>query len=150
MAEAVRVVLRCRPPRSELLKGRGQGGDEIRPSKQSITSGRKSTSAVNSRRSSGVPQSINQSGNQSNQSSGELGLKFHPDGKSVSVVEPSFNPTVKPKPHLFTFDQVIDQSTNQSTCFDLVAKNTVRDVLKGYNGSIFAYGQSGSGKTHVS
>lgn len=30
----------------------------------------------------------------------------------------------------------------------MVGKDTVEDVLDGYNGTIFAYGQTGSGKTY--
>jgi centromeric protein E len=33
--------------------------------------------------------------------------------------------------------------------FDSVAKGLVRSVLQGYNGTIFAYGQTASGKTHT-
>ena len=31
--------------------------------------------------------------------------------------------------------------------YEKVAKETITDFMKGYNGTIFAYGQSGSGKT---
>ena len=31
--------------------------------------------------------------------------------------------------------------------YDDVGKETVEDVLNGYNGTIFAFGQTGSGKT---
>lgn len=33
--------------------------------------------------------------------------------------------------------------------FDTVAKGIIRSVLQGYNGTIFAYGQTASGKTHT-
>jgi hypothetical protein len=33
--------------------------------------------------------------------------------------------------------------------YDFAAKPVVEDVLKGYNGTIFAYGQTSSGKTHT-
>ncbi|KAI9095922.1 kinesin-like protein KIF6 [Phlyctochytrium arcticum] len=47
----------------------------------------------------------------------------------------------------FMFDKVFDLQTQQEEIFDAVAKPVVRDVLDGYNGTIFAYGQTGSGKT---
>jgi len=47
----------------------------------------------------------------------------------------------------FTFDSVIAPDTPQKDIFDLVAKPVVDRVLEGYNGTIFAYGQTGTGKT---
>ena len=39
--------------------------------------------------------------------------------------------------------------TEQSEIYDVIGKETIEDVLNGYNGTIFAYGQTGSGKTHT-
>ena len=47
----------------------------------------------------------------------------------------------------FKFDKVFNSSTEQSKVYDTIGKEIVNDVLDGYNGTIFAYGQSGSGKT---
>ncbi|MCO5570926.1 hypothetical protein L7F22_024656 [Adiantum nelumboides] len=47
---------------------------------------------------------------------------------------------------VFHFDSVI-QSTSQEATFSECALDTVEDVLCSYNGTILAYGQSGSGKT---
>jgi kinesin family protein 5 len=33
--------------------------------------------------------------------------------------------------------------------YNEAAKEIVKDVLSGYNGTIFAYGQTSSGKTHT-
>lgn len=44
-------------------------------------------------------------------------------------------------PQLWTFDRVFHGSTSQVDIFDLAAKETAEDVLRGYNGTIFAYGQ---------
>ncbi|KTW26413.1 hypothetical protein T552_02894 [Pneumocystis carinii B80] len=49
----------------------------------------------------------------------------------------------------FVFDRVFDGSTCQSELFEGTIKSTVDDVLKGYNGTIFAYGHTGSGKTYT-
>ena len=48
----------------------------------------------------------------------------------------------------FVVDEILDAPTSQDECFQVVAEPTVRDILRGYNGTIFAYGQTGSGKTH--
>ncbi|KAL3314840.1 Kinesin heavy chain isoform 5C [Cichlidogyrus casuarinus] len=47
----------------------------------------------------------------------------------------------------FTFDHVIQPAASQIEVYDTIAKPIVDDVLNGYNGTIFAYGQTSSGKT---
>lgn len=49
----------------------------------------------------------------------------------------------------FTFDHVFTPTVNQAEVYDVVAKPIVADVLNGYNGTIFAYGQTSSGKTYT-
>lgn len=49
----------------------------------------------------------------------------------------------------FTFDRVFDTASQQSDVFEYCLKETVDDLLNGYNGTVFAYGQTGSGKTYT-
>ncbi|KAM9757810.1 kinesin heavy chain isoform 2-T2 [Menidia menidia] len=49
----------------------------------------------------------------------------------------------------FVFDQVFPTITTQQQVYSACAKQIVKDVLGGYNGTIFAYGQTSSGKTHT-
>lgn len=49
----------------------------------------------------------------------------------------------------FTFDKVFPMGTRQQDVFEFGIKETVDDMLNGYNGTIFAYGQTGSGKTYT-
>lgn len=49
----------------------------------------------------------------------------------------------------FAFDRVFGVESAQSDVFEYAIKDTVDDVLMGYNGTIFAYGQTGSGKTYT-
>eukprot|EP00043_Microstomoeca_roanoka_P025719 m.9628 g.9628 ORF g.9628 m.9628 type:complete len:990 (-) comp5785_c0_seq1:25-2994(-) len=49
----------------------------------------------------------------------------------------------------FTFDRVFDGLSSQDEVYEYAARPIVEDVLKGYNGTIFAYGQTSSGKTHT-
>ncbi|XP_008297478.1 kinesin heavy chain [Stegastes partitus] len=49
----------------------------------------------------------------------------------------------------FVFDRVLPPNTSQEQVYDQCAKQIVKDVLGGYNGTIFAYGQTSSGKTHT-
>ena len=49
----------------------------------------------------------------------------------------------------FTYDHVYPEKSTQSEIFDDTSKEVVKSVLKGYNGTIFAYGQTGTGKTYT-
>ncbi|XP_023193238.1 kinesin heavy chain-like [Xiphophorus maculatus] len=49
----------------------------------------------------------------------------------------------------YVFDRVFPPNTEQIQVYDTCAKQIVKDVLGGYNGTIFAYGQTSSGKTHT-
>ncbi|XP_048857196.1 kinesin heavy chain isoform X1 [Brienomyrus brachyistius] len=49
----------------------------------------------------------------------------------------------------YVFDRVLPPNTAQDQVYDTCAKQIVKDVLGGYNGTIFAYGQTSSGKTHT-
>ncbi|EJT77631.1 kinesin heavy chain [Gaeumannomyces tritici R3-111a-1] len=49
----------------------------------------------------------------------------------------------------FTFDRVFDMNCKQSDIFDFSIKPTVDDILNGYNGTVFAYGQTGAGKSYT-
>ncbi|KAJ2896506.1 Kinesin heavy chain [Zalerion maritima] len=49
----------------------------------------------------------------------------------------------------FTFDRVFDMSCKQADIFDFSIRPTVDDILNGYNGTVFAYGQTGAGKSYT-
>ena len=48
----------------------------------------------------------------------------------------------------WVYDYILPPDTTQEQMYDKVAKKTIVDFTDGYNGTIFAYGQSGSGKTY--
>ncbi|XP_076461046.1 kinesin heavy chain-like [Babylonia areolata] len=50
---------------------------------------------------------------------------------------------------VFVFDKVLKPNVTQEYVYTVAAKPIVADVLSGYNGTIFAYGQTSSGKTHT-
>ena len=50
-------------------------------------------------------------------------------------------------PKTFSFDSVYDHNSTQRSVYDEVAFPMVESVFEGYNGTIFAYGQTGCGKT---
>lgn len=49
--------------------------------------------------------------------------------------------------HPYHFDKVFTTASEQEEIYGSFGKVIVKDVLDGYNGTVFAYGQSGSGKT---
>ena len=52
-------------------------------------------------------------------------------------------------PKTFTLDNVYDWDSTQRVVYDETAYPLVESVMEGYNGTIFAYGQTGTGKTHT-
>ncbi|XBI34956.1 hypothetical protein VPH35_120705 [Triticum aestivum] len=47
----------------------------------------------------------------------------------------------------FEFDEVLTEFSSQKRVYEVVAKPVVESVLEGYNGTVMAYGQTGTGKT---
>jgi kinesin family protein 3/17 len=55
----------------------------------------------------------------------------------------------KEPPKAFTFDAVFDWESTQREVYENTAAGIVNSTLEGYNGTVFAYGQTGTGKTHT-
>lgn len=51
--------------------------------------------------------------------------------------------------HVYDFNAVFDCNATQRDVYDRVCRPLVNNVLEGYNGTIFAYGQTGTGKTYT-
>ena len=68
--------------------------------------------------------------------------RFDPDG--LSLTAPAGGPYAAQK---FTFDAVLDSDCSQENAYNITSRETVTSLLNGFNGTIFMYGQSGSGKT---
>lgn len=66
-------------------------------------------------------------------------VKFPPDTEDTIVIAGK----------VFGFDRVFRTDATQEMVYGATAKEIVEDVLSGYNGTIFAYGQTSSGKTHT-
>ncbi|KAJ1444868.1 P-loop containing nucleoside triphosphate hydrolase protein [Pelagophyceae sp. CCMP2097] len=65
------------------------------------------------------------------------------DGKTMRVMHGG-------EEQVFSFDQSFTTTASQQNIFDGVqCEASVRDVLAGYNATVFAYGQTASGKTHT-
>lgn len=53
------------------------------------------------------------------------------------------------KDQRYTFDRVFDQYAAQEEVYEHTAKLLLENVLNGFNATVFAYGATGSGKTHT-
>ncbi|EEA06306.1 kinesin motor domain-containing protein [Cryptosporidium muris RN66] len=53
------------------------------------------------------------------------------------------------KGNQYTFDHIYDESATNTLIFEELARDVVGSCLDGFNATIFAYGQTSSGKTHT-
>lgn len=50
----------------------------------------------------------------------------------------------------YSFDNVFTAFSTQEEVFDATVKPVILDVMRGFESTVFAYGQTGTGKTHTS
>jgi hypothetical protein len=65
----------------------------------------------------------------------------------VTLINPKGDAGEAPKS--FTFDVAMNHQVTQKEVYDRCARPIVNSCIEGYNGTIFAYGQTGTGKTHT-
>ncbi|XP_045504963.1 kinesin-like protein Klp68D [Colias croceus] len=70
-------------------------------------------------------------------------VKVWPERGAVQVNNP------KGQDKLFTYDAAYDCTADTKTIYDEMVRPLVASVLDGFNGCVFAYGQTGTGKTHT-
>eukprot|EP00833_Pecoramyces_ruminatium_P015879 jgi/Orpsp1_1/1189911/evm.model.d7180000075417.1 len=66
-------------------------------------------------------------------------------GKEIHLRPSSYESTLK----TYTFDRVFGPEASQFLVYNEIVSPILREVLKGYNCTIFAYGQTGTGKTYT-
>eukprot|EP00743_Colponemidia_sp_Colp-15_P010401 GILK01011452.1.p1 GENE.GILK01011452.1~~GILK01011452.1.p1 ORF type:complete len:1212 (+),score=242.12 GILK01011452.1:39-3638(+) len=71
-----------------------------------------------------------------------LCTRVHPDGSGLSIVRPFYDDRE------FSFDQTHGPFDSQDDAYETIAADIVDDVLQGFNGTVMAYGQTGTGKTY--
>lgn len=71
-------------------------------------------------------------------------IQIHTQACQISLTNPA-NPQDLCKS--FSYDLVYDEATAQATIYEETAFSLVDSVMEGFNGTIFAYGQTGCGKT---
>ncbi|XP_075881385.1 kinesin heavy chain [Nelusetta ayraudi] len=81
--------------------------------------------------------------------------RFRPLNKSEITRGDKFIPIFQKEDTVFfggkayAFDSVFPTNATQEQIYNASAKQIVKDVLGGYNGTVFAYGQTSSGKTYT-
>ncbi|CAG9858153.1 unnamed protein product [Phyllotreta striolata] len=73
-------------------------------------------------------------------------VKMYPSRGVIEVENPRAR-SENEKNKIFTYDSVYDESTSQQSIYDETVRPLIASVLEGYNGCVFAYGQTGTGKT---
>ncbi|ORX54901.1 kinesin-domain-containing protein [Piromyces finnis] len=76
------------------------------------------------------------------------------NGYPISITPKGSNQVVAITSHAtttrtFSFDKVFSQYDNQATIYSTIISPMIKEVLEGYNCTIFAYGQTGTGKTYT-
>ncbi|TFJ85980.1 hypothetical protein NSK_002800 [Nannochloropsis salina CCMP1776] len=74
-----------------------------------------------------------------------------PAHDSITLTGPDGNPLPDRSPGLsfFTYDKVFSENSSTSDVYHAIGRPIVSSVLQGFNGTIFAYGQTSSGKTYT-
>lgn len=72
-------------------------------------------------------------------------LKVENRDNQINIIKPDDAVNMKS----FSYDAVYDTDSLQQVVYDESAFPLVESVIEGYNGTIFAYGQTGCGKTHT-
>ncbi|XP_013146573.1 PREDICTED: kinesin-like protein KIF3A isoform X2 [Papilio polytes] len=66
---------------------------------------------------------------------------------TIAVTRSNASPPEPPR--IYAYDAVFDYDTSQMDIYVQTASPIVEQVVRGYNGTIFAYGQTGTGKTYT-
>ncbi|XP_039762117.1 kinesin-like protein KIF3A [Pararge aegeria] len=74
-------------------------------------------------------------------------VSVDPVNNTIAVTRSNVSPAEPPR--IYAYDAVFDTNTTQMDIYVQTASPIVEQVLRGYNGTIFAYGQTGTGKTYT-
>lgn len=74
-----------------------------------------------------------------------------PDTNPLTAMHTNAFPNGKPRirDYKFVFDQLFDEDASQRHVYENTTKPLIDSILDGFNGTVFAYGATGCGKTHT-
>ncbi|KAK5852686.1 hypothetical protein PBY51_006536 [Eleginops maclovinus] len=87
--------------------------------------------------------------NRKEESIGPAGCIVQMDIRLGQVILRNPRSTASEPQKTFTFDAVYDANSKQRDLYDESVRPLIDSVLAGFNGTIFAYGQTGTGKTYT-
>ncbi|XP_034383153.1 kinesin-like protein KIF3C isoform X1 [Cyclopterus lumpus] len=87
--------------------------------------------------------------NRKEESNGPAGSIVQMDLRLGQVILRNPRAPVSEPQKTFTFDAVYDANSKQGDLYDESVRPLIDSVLAGFNGTIFAYGQTGTGKTYT-
>lgn len=73
------------------------------------------------------------------------GISSHGNGRPSMIALGS----VGSRPRKYTYDHVFDEAATQDEVYQTTTSPLIKDVLRGLSAAVFAYGSTGSGKTHT-
>uniref|UniRef100_A0A803LI23 Kinesin-like protein n=1 Tax=Chenopodium quinoa TaxID=63459 RepID=A0A803LI23_CHEQI len=90
-----------------------------------------------------------------------VAVRLRPKNAEESITDADYADCVELQPELkrlklrknnwdsdtYEFDELLTEFSSQKRVYEVVAKPVVESVLDGYNGTVLAYGQTGTGKT---
>lgn len=82
-------------------------------------------------------------------STSETAVSYSAVKSFSSSGECAYQAAPQKKKHDFKFEGCLGDGVEQREVYDRVARPIVDSALKGYSGTIFAYGPTNSGKTHT-
>ncbi|CCD25247.1 Kip1p NDAI_0E04300 [Naumovozyma dairenensis CBS 421] len=144
------------PSQRSLTQRRQQKKQRLSPINSSPSNSTTSSSETNILSSSSSPSSTNikvyvrcrsRSEREIKEKSSVVISTLGPQGNQVILSNPS-SPLSYPKKS-YSFDRVFGAESDQETVFNDAAKNYISEMLSGYNCTVFAYGQTGTGKTYT-
>lgn len=152
------------PPHASSTNGSVRNGVANSQQQQQLQNSRSKNASVNSRRSV-TPTSRTRSPPQENDSEPgrvRVAIRVRPRN-AEELSDADYSDCVEVQPELkkltlrknnwnsefYKFDEVFPESASQKRIYETVAKPVVESVLNGYNGTVMAYGQTGTGKTYT-
>ena len=74
---------------------------------------------------------------------GHVCVQFDQDEKTIGVRDH------KDQDQIYTFDKVFGEKSSQDEVYNIAARPLIEDLFSGYYATVFAYGQTGGGKTYT-
>lgn len=75
-------------------------------------------------------------------------IKVDEEINTIYLNDPEYR-SVDKREKLYHFDGVLSENSTNKDIFDKAVVSSLNGILEGYNSTFFAYGITGSGKTHT-